>query len=107
MALHTGQVDTKLQLQVVNLSEFPVTVSDVGFKLRGGKVATLATVPGIEPNGPLPNRLEPRTVYSKIFEIEAITNIASGIERAYANTQCGEVATGKCRGLLNLTRHVS
>ena len=107
MALHLGQVDTKLEIRVVNLSEFPVTISDVGFKLKGRKTATLATVAGIEPNGSLPNRLEPRTVYSKLFDIEAIAKLASGIECAYANTQCGVVATGNCRGLQNMTRQVS
>ena len=106
-ALLTGKVDTNLQVRVVNLSEFPVTVSDVGFKLRRGKIATLANVPGIEPSGSLPIRLEPRTAYSKVFGIEALSNIASELECAYANTECGVVATGNRRGLQNLIRQIS
>ena len=106
-ALLTGLVDTKLQVRVVNLSEFPVTVSNVGFKLKGGKFAYLATVPGIEPSGALPIRLEPRTVYSKVFGTEALSDIASEIQCAFASTECGVMATGNRRGLQNLIRQIS
>ncbi|MDI9570298.1 MAG: hypothetical protein QM278_06195 [Pseudomonadota bacterium] len=45
-------------LEVINMSEFPVVIEDVGLLLVDGRHGTLATVPGMESNGKLPLRLE-------------------------------------------------
>ena len=83
------------QVQVINLSEFPITVVDVGFNLSGRDKGSLATVPGSEPQGSLPLRLEPRTSYSKIFDPKALSSIESIIRSAYARTECGVVTSGR------------
>lgn len=93
-AIPPRDVETAFQIEVVNLSEFPIYIVDVGFNLTGGRTATLATVPGVEPRGSLPLRLEPRTTYSKIFNIDALSRIAPDLKSAYARTECGEIATG-------------
>ena len=89
------------QVQVTNLSEFPVTIVDVGFNLRGPskKKATLAPVQGLEPQGPLPLRLEPRTSYSKVFDPKELSKIESILRSAYARTECGVVASGITRNM--------
>lgn len=91
-------------LEVINLSEFPVVVEDVGFLLTGGRHGTLATVPGRESNGALPLRLEPRSSYSKLFHVDQGTVDWRNVRCAYARTQCGTEATGTSGALKQLIR---
>lgn len=91
-------------IEVVNLSEFAVVITDTGFKLKDGRRGTLATVDGFEKNGKLPLRLEPRTAYSKFFHAEEDTFVWRSVCCAYATTQCGTIATGKSGALDQLIR---
>ena len=97
-------VQTQFQVRVINLSEFPLTVSDVGFTMKDGKLAHLGTVDGIEPNGTLPLRSEPRTGYSKVLALDALGDSAPKVQRPYARTECGEHVTGKRRGMRGLIK---
>lgn len=81
-------------IEVINLSDFPVVLVDVGFQLRDGRYATLSTVKGIESNGRLPLKLEPRTAYSKNFWLDHETVDLKAVKCAYARTQCGTTASG-------------
>jgi hypothetical protein len=85
--------DINFGLEVINLSEFPVTISDVGFLLADKRRATLATVIGNEQPSKLPLRLEPRTSYHKYFNIDNV-GFPKNVKFAYASTQCGELITG-------------
>lgn len=80
-------------IEVVNLSEFCVTISDVGFTLKDNRQATLAPVVGTEQPGELPLRLEPRTSYHKYFNIDEV-GFPKNVKTAYVKTQCGEMITG-------------
>ena len=91
-------------IEVINLSDFPVVLADVGFQLSDGSRGTLATVPGMENNGKLPLRLEPRSSYSKLFYVDQATVDWRNIRCAYARTQCGTVATGTSGALKQLIR---
>lgn len=91
-------------LEVINLSEFPVVIEDVGFLLSGGRHGTLATIPGVETNGKLPLRLEPRSSYSKMFFIDQDTVNWSDVKSAYAHTQCGTEITGTSGALNQIIR---
>lgn len=91
-------------LEVINLSEFSVVIEDVGFLLKGGRHGTIATVQGIESNGSLPLRLEPRSSYSKWFYADQETTDWREVRKAYARTQCGTEATGTS-GALNQLIH--
>ncbi len=106
VALPPNGIRTNLQIRVVNLSEFPIAITDVGFKLKG-KYANLARVPSIEPKGPLPKTLEPRRTYEKVLGIDELYGFASDIRRAYASTECGVIAYSKQRGLQTLISQVS
>ncbi|HEX4747897.1 MAG TPA: hypothetical protein VH302_00010 [Bryobacteraceae bacterium] len=76
-------------LEVVNLSAFPVTISEVGFTLSGDKGrATL--VPGLPRN--LPCRLEPRQ--SVVIHASEKMALPRNIKSAYAMTECDETRLG-------------
>lgn len=89
-----GNHQVNFCIEVVNLSEFAVVVSDVGFRLIDGSRATLATVQGLEQEGSLPLRLEPRTRYSKVFLLDGNTAPNAKITKAYARTTCGKEIYG-------------
>jgi len=91
-------------LEVINMSEFPVVIEDVGFLLVDGRHGTLATVPGMESNGKLPLRLEPRSSYSKLFYVDQKAIDWSEVRSAYARTQCGTEITGTSGALTQLVR---
>jgi hypothetical protein len=91
-------------IEVINLSEFPIVIEDIGFLLINGQHGTLATVPGIEKNGKLPLRLEPRSAYSKIFYVNRETINWGDVRKAYARTQCGTECTGTSGALAQLVR---
>jgi hypothetical protein len=91
-------------IEVVNLSEFPVVIEDIGFQLADGRKATISPVPGLEPNGSLPMRLESRAAYSKIFSLDQNLVPWSKVRCAYARTQCGTLVTGTSPALQQLVR---
>jgi hypothetical protein len=91
-------------IDVINLSEFPVVIVDVGFQLTGGRHGTLSTVGCIEPNGRLPQRLDPHTSYSACFWLDANTVELAAVKCAYAQTQCGTEVRGNSPALRQLMK---
>lgn len=82
-------------LEVINLSEFPVVITEAGFVLTERRTAPLNDIPQfIEPNGPLPLRIEPRTKYVKLLPGSQVLNWKY-IKRPYATTECGVTKRGK------------
>ena len=93
-------------IEVVNLSEFAITITDVGFILSNKKKATLSPVDSIDQPQKLPVRLEPRTSYKKYFSKSVIDTGRAGIKSAYANTECGETLTGTSGALKQIAKEV-
>lgn len=91
-------------IEVVNLSEFPVVIVDVGFLLAHGRHGTLSTASTIEPNGELPKRLDPHTSYSVCFWLDTNTVELGAVKCAYARTQCGVEAKGNSPALRQVVR---
>jgi len=91
-------------IEVINLSDFPVVITDVGFLLHDGQRATLSPVRGIETNGSLPLRLDPRTSYSKWFYMDQSILDYSATKCVYARTQCGNVVRGNSPALRQLLK---
>jgi hypothetical protein len=91
-------------IDVINLSEFPVVIVDVGFQLARGSHATLSTAGCMEPHGGLPQRLDPHTSYSACFWLDANTVELSAVKCAYAQTQCGTEVRGNSRALRQVIR---
>jgi hypothetical protein len=81
-------------IEVVNLSAFPVSISEIGFTIDGDprKHRRLAILEPITPDRqPLARTLEPRHAVTGYFDLDRMD---SGIKKAYVRTECGEVAYG-------------
>ena len=98
--------DVNFGIGVINLSEFPVTISDVGFLLKNKQRATTISVDSIDQPDKLPVRLEPRTSYHKYFNIEKAV-LPKQTKYAYVNTQCGELITGTSGALKQKIKEAS
>jgi hypothetical protein len=81
--------DGLASVEVTNLSNFPVTISEVGFSLCG-EVARAAIIP--DPTTLLPKRLEPR----ESLDVRATKSAGfpKKANRGYATTQCGHTRYG-------------
>lgn len=92
-------------IEVINLSEFPIVLADIGFQLPANKRATLSPLThSIESPSKLPCKLEPRTAYSNLFHTTEVDLDFGDIKCAYARTQCGVVIKGTSPALKQLTR---
>jgi hypothetical protein len=80
-------------IEVINLSNFPVTISNVGLLLIDRRQIVLNAHGCYEQPGNLPLRLEPRTSYGIYFNIDQKTLLAQ-VKSAYVKTQCGKLITG-------------
>jgi hypothetical protein len=93
-------------IEVINLSDFPVTISDVGFLLKNKQRATSFSVISIDQPSKLPVRLEPRTAYKKYFNIDK-AGLPKQTEYAYVDTQCGELIIGTSGALKQKIKEAS
>jgi hypothetical protein len=93
-------------IEVVNLSTFAVTVSEVGFSIDGrgiNKGRRLAVPRPIIIDGkPWPRRLEARESVSAYFHPGEVIGSGARIGSAYASTSCGEVEYGTSPALEQL-----
>jgi hypothetical protein len=91
-------------IEVINLSAFPVTLSEIGFTVSGsvrkGKRAVI-TAPFTSDNQPFARRLESREAISGYFDLKSLP---MGIRKAYVTTDCGEVVYGVSGAMQNLRR---
>jgi hypothetical protein len=88
-------------VQVTNLSEFAVTIDDVGVFYRGtGRRGSIVN-PIFADNGPWPRRLEPRTSISIYSELPRSLP-GHEIKCAFARTQCGRTKTGTSPALTQI-----
>ncbi|MFA5351046.1 MAG: hypothetical protein WC357_06935 [Candidatus Omnitrophota bacterium] len=106
-AIPFGGVDKRLRfcIEIINLSAFPITVSETGVFFYGTNRRGCIVTPVFADNGHWPRRLEPRasvTVYSLIPESEN----GEKIRCAYAQTQCGYIKTGSSPALRQISREV-
>ena len=80
-------------IAVTNLSEFAVTIREVGVLYEGTDKREAMIRPVILDGGSWPRRLEPRTSVSAYGRAPEITG-RPRIRRAYAMTDCGLTKTG-------------
>lgn len=95
----------RLCIEVMNLSAFPVTVSQVGFLLRGTRDRATIIRPIIHDGGPYPRRLDSRasfTAYSNPNEPEP--DLLGQVRCAFAATDCGVVGRGNSPALKKAVR---
>jgi hypothetical protein len=91
-------------IEVVNLSAFPISISEIGFTIDGDprKRRRLAILePLTSDRQPLARTLEPRHVVTGYFDL---SRMEAGIKKAYVRTDCGEVAYGSSPALKQIRR---
>ncbi len=96
-ALPMGGGDPMFSIEVVNLSTFAVTITEVGFTVDGRTTKkTRAGIPQplIIDGQPWPRRLQQREAVSAFFHPGEAMRAGGWIGRAYAHTSCGEFAYG-------------
>jgi len=81
-------------IEVVNLSAFPVTISEIGISYGGIDKRSVIPIPISMDGGTFPRRLEPRSAVS--FFSEQPSSIVDGdkMKYVYAKTDCGVVKKG-------------
>ncbi|MDZ5453901.1 hypothetical protein [Labrys sp. ZIDIC5] len=109
--LHAFAIPSNEQMfsiEVINLSSFSVTISDVGFSLSGQRLqkGVRATIPQpiIIDGKPWPRRLEAREAVSVYLDPRAFIGTKAKLGKAYARTACGEVAYGDSPARQQLAR---
>lgn len=99
-----------LSIEVVNLSSFAVTVTEVGFssgRHHPSKSERLAVVTPVLIDGkPWPRRLEPREAVSAYCDPTEVNERGDRVGRAYARTSCGEWRTGDSPALKQVRREL-
>jgi hypothetical protein len=92
-------------IEVTNLSYFPVTVSGLGFTVRGHD-ERLTFLPSDIRGCQLPQRMEPRTSFTAILPVRTGDHPKwSFVHRAYADTACGRRFTGTSGALRQKLKH--
>jgi hypothetical protein len=90
-------------IEVLNLSNFALTVTEVGFTLNGSSIKrgerAAIPMPVVIDGEPWPRRLEARESVSLYFERP---DSSEPIGKAYARTACGEVRYGDSPALKQL-----
>jgi hypothetical protein len=90
-----------LAIEVVNLSAFPITVSEIGFTIgrSRGPLPRRAPIPPQKfvDQTRLPVRLERHQSFSGTFHVDGLENL--DISKAYALTTSGVIAFGKSPAL--------
>jgi hypothetical protein len=86
-------------IEITNLSYMPVTITHVGFTVRGSDWH-MPVLDGLFGGGRLPQRMEPRTQITAFVAASSYEhpNFAR-VHRAYADTACGKRFTGTSKSL--------
>jgi hypothetical protein len=86
-----------LSIEVVNLSNFAVTVHEVGITLNGNSISrerAAVTNPILVDKGNWPRRLESREAVAVYLDPASFQADKPNLGKAYARTSCGEVEYG-------------
>lgn len=82
-------------VEVVNLSVFPVTISEVGFGEAEGSVRRVLVQPEVSPGKSWPTRLESREAVVLYAQVgEHLNPRVAAASVAYVKTDCGKIQHG-------------
>lgn len=93
-------------IEVVNLSAFPVTVSEVGIYYSGTDRRSVIHNPVTSDGGPFPRRLEPHSGVSLYSERPRSVIDGNKIKYAFAKTDCGVVRKGNSPALKQIANEI-
>ena len=104
-AIPIGAADPDIDfcIEVLNRSQFPVTITDMGFLLKGTKLRAAIVSPIMIDGGSFPRRLEPRSSFTAYSKSHSISK-GHQVRCVYAKTDCGHIKTGKSPALKNLQK---
>jgi hypothetical protein len=91
-------------MDIVNMSQFPVTIKHAGFIRKGTDNRLTIVIPIIDDGKEWPRKLEPReavSIYGNLHELIK-SNSLHLIKSAYAETACGHVGKGTSGALKDL-----
>ena len=91
-----GAAPNRLVVEVVNLSTFAVTISEVGFGRPDSATRLSVPRPELPSGGSFPTRLEPRAALQAFCNLPGSNEHCEGLvdARAFAETDCGTIAFG-------------
>ena len=103
MAIAIPNGEGAICIEVVNLSAFAVTVTEVGFAPRftRGTLPRRYSVlqPAFLDHKPWPRRLEPREAVTAYIDPDSAIDGRRDYHKAYARTSCGEIVYGRSPAL--------
>ena len=91
-------------IEVINLSTFPVTITEAGFKLKGETGRLVPIPPFIIDNKPWPRRLDSRDSVTVYFP--SAKTFPKNIGVAYAKTSCETTRYGNSPALKKFRVHL-
>jgi hypothetical protein len=97
----------QIAIEVINRSQFPLTISQLGLEQSGTKNVLALISPIMIDGGRLPRRIEPRDAFTAYFSAEATHQVIhSTARRGYAKTASGEIAHSSSRAMRNVLRQL-
>lgn len=98
----------KFMLEIVNLSNFSVTIDNVGFKIFGDKGQLSIAQPILYDGGRWPRRLESRESFTVYCSLDYLLNNPKSIniKNAFAETSCGSICKGSSKALKQLVEFI-
>lgn len=103
---HSYAPPDTLSIEVLNLSGFPVTVSEVGLRSRWRKRRLILANPILPDGRPWPRKLESRDHVTVSFDLTQLIDSAhlAAVTHAYATTTCGATCRGTSGALREFVR---
>lgn len=108
-AIPIGGADSRIRycIEVLNLSTFPLTVTEIGVLLRGTKARGAVTNPILIDGGSWPRRLEPRSTVTGYLREDAFSREQHPIRCAYAKTDCDLIVQGRSGAMRQVANEVN
>lgn len=105
-AIPVGSADPSIigSIEVINLSLFTITLSEVGLLLKGRDERLYFINPSFAEGGKLPMRLESKASVTAYFTTSDCAGIYSRIKCAYAWTASGEKFNGNSPALRQISK---
>jgi len=107
-AIPVGGADPRIRysIEVINLSSFALTITEVGVLLKRTKKRGAVVRPVVLDGGEWPRRLEPRSAVSELLLSHAFEKETNDIRCVYAMTSCGSVFKGQSQALKQVAKEL-
>lgn len=102
-------LDDYFAIEVINKSDFPIVIENIGFEVKGLKERMIIFQPLTFDGGEWPRRLEQRGSVTAYFLLQEILKDQNSvkIKNAFIETSCGAISRGKSGALTGLKQFVA